>query len=74
MNQLGHVEDKFALALEVAAGTRMKSIVVDTDETAALCIKILKEKKSGVATFLPLNKITGKGGTPIKEKEFMDQH
>ncbi len=68
VNQLGHVEDKFALALEVAAGTRMKSIVVDTDETAALCIKILKEKKSGVATFLPLNKITGKGGTPIKGK------
>ena len=30
---------------------------MDSDSTAARCIKILKETKSGVATFLPLNKI-----------------
>ena len=66
VSQLGKAEDKYALALEVAAGARMKSIVVDTDETAAQCIKLLKEKKSGVATFLPLNKIQGKIGSAVK--------
>jgi len=55
--QLGKVNSKYALALEVAAGSRIKSIVVDSDITAAKCIKLLKENKLGVVTFLPLNKI-----------------
>ncbi len=66
VSQLGEVEDKYSLALEVAAGPRMKSIVVDNDETATSCIKILKEKKSGVATFLPLNKIRGRPISPLE--------
>lgn len=68
ISQLGRVEEKFATALEVAAGQRMKSILVDTDQTAAACIALLKEKKSGIATFLPLNKITGRRGTPVTGK------
>tara|TARA_Y100000310_G_scaffold28368_1_gene27005 strand:- start:4140 stop:8102 length:3963 start_codon:yes stop_codon:yes gene_type:complete len=55
--ELGNVSSKFALALEVAAGPRLKSIVVDSDKVAADCIKYLKEKRLGTATFLPLNKI-----------------
>ena len=55
--ELGKVEKKYALALEIAAGMRMKSVVVDNEITAAKCINILKENKLGVATFLPLNKI-----------------
>ncbi|MBI2670433.1 chromosome segregation protein SMC [Candidatus Woesearchaeota archaeon] len=55
--ELGTVSSKFSLALEVAAGPRINSIVVENDEIAAKCIKILKESKSGIATFLPLNKI-----------------
>jgi len=55
--QLGSVEPKYALALEVAAGNRINSIVTDNDETAARCIKYLKENKYGYATFLPLNKL-----------------
>ncbi len=58
---LGEVDSKYSLALEIAAGPRVKSIVVDTDQTAARCIKYLKENKLGVVTFLPLNKIN-----PIK--------
>lgn len=54
---LGKVPSKFNLALEVAAGPRIKSIVVDTDTTAANCIRFLKEKKLGVVTFLPMNKL-----------------
>jgi len=55
--ELGKVEKKYALALEIAAGMRMKSVVVDNEITASKCINILKENKLGVATFLPLNKI-----------------
>ncbi|MFT4310140.1 MAG: chromosome segregation protein SMC [Candidatus Woesearchaeota archaeon] len=57
VGSLASVESKYALALEVAAGARLKSIVVDTDKTASECIQFLREQKLGVATFLPLNKI-----------------
>jgi chromosome segregation protein len=55
--ELGVVQGKYSLALEVAAGARINSIVVDNDETASKCIRLLKESRSGIATFLPLNKI-----------------
>tara|TARA_Y100000034_G_scaffold137032_1_gene218905 strand:- start:1930 stop:5334 length:3405 start_codon:yes stop_codon:yes gene_type:complete len=55
--ELGKVNSKYSMALEVAAGSRMKSIVVEDDVTASKCIKVLKESKLGVVTFLPLNKI-----------------
>ena len=57
---LGNVSSKYAVALEVAAGTRIKSIVVENDKLAADLIKYLKENKLGIATFLPLNKINQK--------------
>ncbi len=54
---LGTVDEKFSTALEVSAAQKMHSIIVDDDKIAAKCINFLKEKKLGVATFLPLNKI-----------------
>jgi chromosome segregation protein len=57
VSELGKVDDKYSLALEIAAGPRLKSIVVENDKIAADCIAMLKEKQLGVATFLPLNKI-----------------
>ena len=57
VSELGNVNSKYALALEVAAGGRIKSMVVSSDAVAAKCINILKESKSGVMTFLPLNKL-----------------
>lgn len=57
VSELGNVSAEHSLSLEVAAGPRLKSMVVDTDETAAKCINHLKKTKSGVATFIPLNKI-----------------
>lgn len=57
ISQLGIVPDEYALALEVCAGQRLKSIIVDNDLTASRCIDVLKTSKAGVATFLPLNKI-----------------
>jgi chromosome segregation protein len=57
VSELGDVEQKFSTALEVAAGGRTKSVVVDSDSTAATHIRSLKQNKLGVVTFLPLNKI-----------------
>ncbi len=55
--QLGEVEDSYRLALEVAAGSRLGHLVVDNEEIAAKAIEILKAKKAGRLTFLPLNRI-----------------
>lgn len=60
ISELGSVKSEYALALEVAAGPRMNSIVVEDDAVAASCIRHLKEKKLGTAVFLPLNKIKPK--------------
>ncbi|MBI4150702.1 chromosome segregation protein SMC, partial [Candidatus Woesearchaeota archaeon] len=57
--ELGVAESKYSLALEIAAGSKLKSIVVDTDKTAVACIKFLKENKYGIASFIPMNKIRG---------------
>lgn len=54
---LGNVDSKYAVALEVAAGPRLNSVVVEDDGVAADWIKYLKKNKLGIATFLPLNKI-----------------
>jgi chromosome segregation protein len=55
--QLGQVEPRYQLALETAAGGRLASIVVEDDAIAAASIEILKQRRAGRATFLPLNKI-----------------
>ncbi|MBN2423074.1 chromosome segregation protein SMC [Candidatus Woesearchaeota archaeon] len=59
ISDLGEVSSKYSTALGVAAGSKIKSIVVDNDKTAADCINYLKNNRLGVATFLPLNKIKG---------------
>ncbi|MDD3419170.1 MAG: chromosome segregation protein SMC [Candidatus Gastranaerophilales bacterium] len=55
--KLGKVDKKYSLALEVAMGSRMRYIVVDSDEVASVAIEILKSANAGRASFLPLNKI-----------------
>lgn len=55
--ELANVEDRYALAMEVAAGGRMSAIVTETDEDAAAAIDLLKRNRLGRATFLPLNKM-----------------
>ncbi|QNJ18958.1 chromosome segregation protein [Synechococcus sp. A18-25c] len=60
--QLGEVEDRHRLALEVAAGARMGQVVVDDDRIAARAIDLLKSRRAGRLTFLPLNKIRAPGG------------
>lgn len=66
--QLGKADQQYAAALEVAAGGRMQSIVVDTDEDGARAISFLKHQRAGRATFLPLNKMS----PPVGYKDISD--
>ena len=59
--QLGEVDERHRLALEVAAGARMGQVVVDDDRIAARAIDLLKHRRAGRLTFLPLNKIRAPG-------------
>jgi chromosome segregation protein len=67
VSELGEVSNKYALALEVAAGHKTKSLVVENDKIAADCIAYLKKNRLGIATFLPLNKIKTKPESPNVE-------
>jgi chromosome segregation protein len=58
---LGEVEERYRLALEVAAGGRLGQVVVEDDRIAARAIELLKSRRAGRLTFLPLNKIRGGG-------------
>ncbi len=55
--QLGEVNEKYRFALEIAAGNRLGQIVVDNDKIASKAIDILKKKRAGRLTFLPLNRM-----------------
>ncbi|MBW3003685.1 chromosome segregation protein SMC [Candidatus Woesearchaeota archaeon] len=62
VSELGNVSSKYSTALEVAAGNKIKFVVVEDDKVAAQCIKFLKERKLGIAAFIPMNKIKAKTG------------
>jgi chromosome segregation protein len=57
VGELIDYEKKYSTAMEVAAGNRMKAVIVESDEAAARAIRFLKENKMGRVTFLPLNKM-----------------
>lgn len=63
--QLGRVEPQYQLALEIAAGARLANLVVDDDGVGARAIDLLKQRRAGRATFLPLNKIKAPHFSPI---------
>ncbi len=54
---LGEVDNQHRLALEVAAGARISHVVVESDLIASQAIEVLKKRKAGRLTFLPLNKL-----------------
>jgi chromosome segregation protein len=57
VEELADFDPKYRTALQVAAGSRFQSLVVETDRVAEECIRLLREEKRGRATFLPLNKM-----------------
>jgi len=57
ISQLSFTDDKYSIALKVAAGNKMQAIITDDDESAKKCIEHLRDNKLGVASFIPLNKV-----------------
>jgi chromosome segregation protein len=57
VEELSQFKPEHAAALTIAAGARFQSLVVETDQVAEECIKLLRAEKRGRATFLPLNKM-----------------
>jgi len=55
--QLGRAPPAYALALNIAAGSKLHYVVVKDDSIAARAIEFLKEQKMGRVTFLPLSKL-----------------
>ncbi len=55
--QLAEVDERYALALEIAAGNALNFVVVENEDDAIRAINYLKQIRGGRATFLPLNKI-----------------
>jgi len=72
--QLGEVNEKYRYALEIAAGNRLGQIVVDNDSVAAKAIDILKRKKAGRLTFLPLNRIKHYSKNNVLTRVFKNDH
>ncbi len=57
--QLINVKQEYATAIETALGGAMQNIVVEDDTAAKRCIRMLKEQRSGRATFLPMTSVRG---------------
>lgn len=55
--ELGSAADEIAHALEIAAGGKLRVIVVNDDQVATRCIDLLKEQRVGRETFLALSKL-----------------
>jgi chromosome segregation protein len=57
VQELSSLRAEHATALTVAAGGRFQALVVESDQVAEECIKLLRAEKRGRATFLPLNRM-----------------
>ncbi len=57
--QLIGVKQEYAVAVETALGGAMQNIIVEDDTAAKRGIRLLKENRSGRATFLPMTSVKG---------------
>lgn len=68
IRELGKADPEYAVALSVAAGGRIRNIVVDDDRVAADAITLLKEQKLGRFTFLPLKNLKSVNLPPLEAR------
>ena len=54
-----NVDQQYALAIETALGGSMQNVIVENEDIAKRCIRLLKEQNGGRATFLPLTSVKG---------------
>jgi chromosome segregation protein len=62
-HQLCTYDDKYALAVQAAAGSRFNYIVADSIDAANEAIGLLKKRQLGRASFIPLKQIAAKPDT-----------
>lgn len=48
---------KYEMALSTVLGPNIDAIIVDTTATAYKCIEILRERRAGIASFIPLDSV-----------------
>ncbi len=60
ISRLISVEDRVAIAVEIALGAAMQNIVVSTEQDGKYAIQQLKNRDAGRATFLPMSTIRGR--------------
>lgn len=71
VSKLINTPKEYSVAVETAAISYMQNIVVKTQDGAKKLIKLLKEKKIGRATFLPVSTIKGK---ELTDSEFKNHN
>ncbi|MBP8593350.1 MAG: chromosome segregation protein SMC [Ruminococcus sp.] len=54
------VDPKYALAIETALGAATQNVIVENEDIAKRCIRLLKEQRAGRATFLPITSVKGR--------------
>lgn len=59
VSKLLTVEASYVTAIEIALGSAIQHVVVDTEADAKACISFLKQNRLGRATFLPLSTVRG---------------
>ncbi|MDD4759415.1 MAG: chromosome segregation protein SMC [Bacteroidaceae bacterium] len=59
VSRLIEVDDQNALAVEIALGGALQNIVVENESIAKSAIAMLKNARSGRATFLPISSVKG---------------
>ena len=64
LGELIRVPEKYTAAAEIALGSMISNLVVDTSETAQTIISWLKKRHAGRTTFYPLDSMSG---YPVRE-------
>lgn len=59
VQELASVEPEYETAVSIAAGGKMRAVVVEDDQVAAEAISFLRKNNLGRVTFLPLTKMMG---------------
>ncbi|MGL4283605.1 MAG: chromosome segregation protein SMC [Eubacterium aggregans] len=71
VGELITVPSQYALAIDVALGGKAQNVVVETVNTASRCIDVLKRRRAGRATFLPMDNLRYRQMEP-RDRSLMD--
>lgn len=71
VGELITVPSQYARAIDVALGGKAQNVVVETVNTASRCIDVLKRRRAGRATFLPMDNLRYRQMEP-RDRSLMD--